>query len=410
MFSNNSFFALVFALLIAMPLHAQEIEDWNPKAIDTTLYNAFDVSKNTLENNNSIYPLLAKLYKIKHFSKENAVFVHIGDSHIQGDVTTSVIRNELQGYFGNAGRGMVFPYQVGKSNAPYDIFSSSTSEWKSSRLARVDTTITCGVSAFGMQSQCPDPEFNFELRAVNGTKDSFDKVQLFLGGAVSELYMEYNECDAENGCFSSAPDHTILNLKASTSAFRLAFPTNDSINFYGASLEKRDACGIIYHSIGANGAKYSDYTKTSQFWKHLNKLKADCFIVSLGTNEAQDPNLTAEIFINDVKIMVSKLRLASPEACIILTTPPVSYFKKSRPNPSLETITNALIDYCNATNLVYWDLYNLSKGIEGASIWKKKQLLRQDLVHFSKEGYSLQGNLFVAAFAKVWNEFLCKNY
>lgn len=91
MFSNKYFFALVFVLLIAMPLHAQKIEDWNPKAIDTTLYNAFDVSKNTLENNNSIYPLLAKLYKIKHFSKENAVFVHIGDSHIQGDVALSLI-------------------------------------------------------------------------------------------------------------------------------------------------------------------------------------------------------------------------------------------------------------------------------------------------------------------------------
>jgi len=408
--SNNCFFAFVFVLFSAVPLRAQKIEDWNPKKIDTTLNTAVNLSKNTLENNNSLFPLLAKLYKIKHYSKENAVFVHIGDSHIQGDVATSVIRNELQNYFGNAGRGMVFPYQVGKSNAPYDIFSSSKSEWRSSRLARPDTTITCGISAFGMQSQCPDPEFNFELRPVNGIKDSFDKVQLFLGGPVSELYLEYNDCDAENGCFASAPDHTILNLKALTSGFRLAFPTNDTIHFYGASLEKRDACGIIYHSIGANGAKYSDYNKTSQFWKHLKKLKADCFIVSLGTNEAQDLNLTSESFIIDVKIMVSKLRLASPDACIILTTPPVSYFKKSKPNPALETITASLIEYCNANNIVYWDLYSISNGIEGASIWKKKQLLRQDLVHFSREGYTLQGNLFVAAFAKVWNDFLCKNY
>jgi hypothetical protein len=238
--STNCFFAFVFVLFIAVPLRAQKIEDWNPKKIDTTLLTAVNLSKNTLENNNSLFPFLAKLYKIKHYSKENAVFVHIGDSHIQGDVATSVIRNELQNYFGNAGRGMVFPYQVGKSNAPYDIFSSSKSEWRSSRLARPDTTITCGISAFGMQSQCPDPEFNFELRPVNGVKDSFDKVQLFLGGPVSELYLEYNDCDAENGCFASAPDHIILNLKALTSGFRLAFPTNDTIHFYGASLEKRD--------------------------------------------------------------------------------------------------------------------------------------------------------------------------
>ncbi len=410
MFSIKSLFAFVFVALLAVPLQAQKIDDWVVKKIDSAALNGIDYSKNNLENTNSMFPLLAKLYKIKHFSKENAVFVHIGDSHIQADVATSVIRNELQSYFGNAGRGLVFPYQVGKSNAPYDIVSSSKSSWKSNRLARIDTLITCGVSAFGLQSQSVNPEFNLELRSINGVRDSFDKVQLFMGGPISELYMEYNDAQAENGCYPLAPDYTVFNLKSPTYGFRLTFPTTDSIRFYGASLEKKEACGIIYHSIGANGAKFSDYNKTKQFWKQLDKLHADCYIVSLGTNEAQDPNLTAEEFLIEVKIMVAKLQLVSPKACIILTTPPVSYYKKRNPNFSLEVITSALIEYCNANNLVYWDLFNVSQGLEGAKIWRKKQLLRQDLVHFSREGYVLQGNLFVDAFAKVWNEFLCKNY
>jgi hypothetical protein len=318
--------------LLAAPIQAQKIDDWMLKKIDSSALNSIDYSKNIFENTNSIFPLLAKLYKIKHFSKENAVFVHIGDSHIQADVATSVIRNEFQSYFGNAGRGLVFPYQVGKSNAPYDIISSSKSSWKSNRLARIDTLITCGISGFGMLSQSINPEFNLELQSINGIRDSFDKVHLFMGGPVSELYLEYNDSQAENSCFSLSPDYSVFHLKSPTSAFHLTFPTNDSIRFYGASLEKNASCGIIYHSIGANGAKYSDYNKTKQFWKQLNKLRADCYIVSLGTNEAQDPNLTAEDFIKEVKIMVTKLRLSSPDACIILTTPPVSYYKKKNPN------------------------------------------------------------------------------
>jgi len=63
----------------------------------------------------------------------------------------------------------------------------------------------------------------------------------------------------------------------------------------------------------------------------LDKLKADCYVVSLGTNEAQDPNLTGDAFLVDVKIMVNKLRQISPNACIILTTPPVSYYKNTVP-------------------------------------------------------------------------------
>ena len=68
------------------------------------------------------------------------------------------------------------------------------------------------------------------------------------------------------------------------------------------------------------------------------------------------------------------------------------------------------INYCNENNLVYWDLFNASKGLKGAAKWKSSKLLQSDLVHFSREGYTLQGNLFVDAFAKAWNGFLSKNY
>lgn len=408
--SNKSIYAFVILSLLAINLRAQKIDYWKLKKIDTTSLSTIDYSRNTLENTNSLNPLLAKLYKVKHYSKENVVFVHIGDSHIQADVSTSVIRKEMQSFFGNAGRGLVFPYQVGKSNSPYDVFSSTNSVWGSNRLARNDTLITCGVSAFGLQSQSINPEFNLELKYYNGSQDSFDKIHLFMGGNISELFLEYNNSSSENVCYSSAIDYTFLKLKSPTSSFHLTFPTADTIRFYGASLEKTGSSGIIYHSIGANGAKFSDYNKTAQFWKQLSKLHADCYIISLGTNEAQNPNLSGDEFLKDVKIMMSKLRLTSPEASIIITTPPVSYFKKSTPNISLEVITCALIDYCNSNNLVFWDLFNISYGLEGASIWKEKQLLRQDLVHFSREGYVLQGNLFIDAFARVWNEFLSKNY
>lgn len=410
MLTTKSLFAFILMSLFAMQSSAQHMQYWSFNKIDSTSYNKINYNKNTLENPNSLYPLLAKLYKIKHFSNENAVFVHIGDSHIQADIETSVIRNELQNYFGNAGRGLVFPYQVAKTNAPSDIISSSKSSWKNNRVARVDTLISCGVSAFGIESQSISPEFSIELRYINGYKDYFDKVDLFMGGKVSELFLEYNDSLAENNCYPVSPEFAQFRLKSNTSGFRLTFPTTDTIQFYGASLEKTNVGGIIYHSIGANGAKYSDFNKTVRFWKQLDKLKADCYIVSLGTNEAQDPNLTGDAFLVDVKIMVKKLRQISPDACIILTTPPVSYYKKHRPNQSLEVITNALIDYCNQNNLVYWDLFNTSKGLEGAKTWKATQYLRSDLVHFSREGYILQGNLFVDAFVKTWNDFLCKNY
>jgi len=409
MFFKKSLFVFTFTLLLTMQMSAQKLENWTIKGIDSSLSQKVDYSKNVFINTNSMNPLLAKLYKIKHFSKENAVFVHIGDSHIQADLETSVIRNELQSYFGNSGRGLVFPYQVAKTNAPIDINSSSKTIWKNNRVARLDTMISCGISAFGLESQSINPELNLELRPINGVKDSFDKVRLFMGGNVSELAFEYNDSLTENICYSIAPSYAEFNLKSAASGFKLSFPTTDTIQFYGASLERKETAGIIYHSIGANGAKFSDFNKTAKFWKQMKNLNPDCYIISFGTNEAQDPNLKAEDFLDNVNIMVNKIRLISPNACIILTTPPVSYFKKIRPNQSLEVITDALIQFSNENNVVCWDLFNTSRGSEGAKTWKSTQLLRGDLVHFSKEGYMLQGTLFADAFAKVWNEFLNKN-
>jgi lysophospholipase L1-like esterase len=408
MTSYKFFFAAIMVAFCVNTTCAQKTDTWAFKKIDSTNTSLLNYSKNTLENTATMKPLLAKLYKIKHFSKENAVFVHIGDSHIQADIETSAIRNELQAYFGNAGRGLIFPYQVAKTNAPWDISSSSKSTWKNNRLARIDTLIPCGITGFGIESQSINPEFNLELRNINGIKDSFDKVKLFLGGNISELVLEYNE-QSENNCFTTAPKFTELNLKAATSGFKLTFPSTDTIRFYGASLEKKDTPGIVYHSIGANGAKYLDYNKTSRFWQQIKDLNADCFIISLGTNEAQDPNLKAEDFLDEVNIMVNRLRKISPNACIILTTPPVSYFRKETPNPSLEVIANALMQFSNENNVVCWDLFNACRGAEGAKSWKAGQLLRSDLVHFSTEGYILQGNLFVDAFVKIWNDFLKKN-
>lgn len=406
---KQTLFKVLLLLTLGVNLsYGQKTAPWAFKKVDSTVTTTINYGKNTLENTNTLNPLLAKLYKIKHFSKENAVFVHIGDSHIQADIETSAIRNELQAYFGNAGRGLVFPYQVAKTNAPWDISSNSKSTWKNNRLARIDTLIPCGITGFGLESQSSNPEFNLELKYFNGNKDTFDKVKLFLGGNPSELVLEYND-QSENNCFASAPKFTELNLKAATSGFKLTFPSTDTIRFYGASLEKKDTPGILYHSIGANGAKYSDFNKTSRFWQQIKDLNADCYIISLGTNEAQDPNLKAEDFLDEVNIMVNRLRKISPNACIILTTPPVSYFRKTRPNPSLDVIADALMQFSNENNVVCWDLFNASRGAEGAKAWKAAQLLRSDLVHFSTEGYTLQGHLFVDAFVKIWNDFLKKN-
>src|SRR5690606_31485683 len=56
--------------------------------------------------------------------------------------------------------------------------------------------------------------------------------------------------------------------------------------------------GIIYHSIGVNGAKFLDYNKYPLFFEQLKALNPDLIIISLGTNEAFDK---ADFTIDDFR-------------------------------------------------------------------------------------------------------------
>lgn len=61
-----------------------------------------------------------KLKQNEKHNNQKINIVHIGDSHIQGDLMTNEIRKNLQQKFGNGGRGLVFPYQLAQTNGSYN--------------------------------------------------------------------------------------------------------------------------------------------------------------------------------------------------------------------------------------------------------------------------------------------------
>ena len=381
---------------------------WQLQAKNFNKNKAIDSTLNKFENAASMLPFLKKLYRIKsENSSEKAIIVHLGDSHIQADIMTGVTRNEFQTFFGNAGRGLVFPFQVAKSNAPSDILSSSKNNWTTSRLTKIDTTIACGISGFGLQTRDLNSKINFEMRTLNGRKVTFDKLDFFYGKGLKEVNFDFNEIQ-KTVEIDSTSEFSSFDFDVPISNFQLSFTKKDSLalKFFGTSLIKKDNSGVIYHAIGANGAKFSDYNKTRLFWKQIPKLNADCYIISLGTNEAQDQKLTSEQFLLQIKTSVEKLKTLSPNAVIVLVSPPLSYYKQKKPNAILIMMAETIKKYSLENEIIFWDFFNISKGLKGASIWRKMKLLRPDLVHYSKDGYVLQGNLLADAFAKLYNEFV----
>ena len=356
---------------------------------------------NRISNNSGLDSFYQKLHRLKSGDSGTVSIVHLGDSHIQADFLTAVVRNGLQDFFGNAGRGLVFPYQLAQSNSPDDVYSSSSIRWQFNRIAHPEISIGYGISGYSIKTTAANASLQLSLR---GLARPFTRIRLF-----ADSLADWNIKPVDNDSsfeMERMPDCncTTFDLDRENTGFNLSSQTPDvSKIIYGASLENNNP-GVIYHTIGVNGARFDQYNLADLFWQQLPALKADLFIISLGTNEAQWDAFPETAFKKTLQLFIEKLKAASPSACILFTTAPDSY-KRRRYNGVLRDLNSALINYCNTNYLPEWDLYRITNGYGSAYSWARRGLMTSDRIHFTPEGYRLQGSLLLSALAKGYNGF-----
>lgn len=357
---------------------------------------------NRISNIAGLDSFFQRIHRLKSNGIGTVSIVHIGDSHIQADLLTAVVRNGFQDFFGNAGRGLVFPYQLAQSNSPDDIYSSSSTRWQFNRIAHPEIPVGYGISGYSIKTSTASASFQFSLR---GLARPFTRVRLF-ADSLSHWTMKPLDSDSllEMQKLSDC-NCSIFELDKENTGFSLSSQTPEVPKIiYGVSLETRNP-GIIYHAIGVNGARFDQYNLADLFWQQLPALKADLFIISLGTNEAQWEAFPETAFKKTLQLFVEKLKAASPQASILFTTAPDSY-KRRRYNSVLREINSTLINFCNSNYLPVWDLYRITNGYGSAYSWARRGLMTPDRIHFTPEGYRLQGSLLLSALAKGYNGFI----
>lgn len=301
----------------------------------------------------------------------------------------------MQKKFGNAGRGLVFPYAMALSNSPQDIKSHSNIPWQYNRLAHPELGANSGVSGFIIYSRDSSGKINISLKDPAVFDSSC--IGLFMDkSTATRCHIYFNNDTIGSRITDSSHVHAGPLEKIS-----IDFSNNDStFSFYGLTMENNKG-GLLYHNIGVNGARYDQYNITPGFWKDLPSLKADLYIVSLGTNEAQKDSFNREAFQQQLSMFVENLRVASPGASVLITTAMDSY-KKQKPNHILKQINDALADYCSKEKIALWDLYRITNGLGSSRHWLKAGLMNKDRIHFLKEGYELQGKLLLSAIMNAY--------
>lgn len=338
--------------------------------------------------------------------------VHIGGSHLQADIYSDRIRGRFQTFEqgNNGGRGFIFPYSVARTNNPSNYSVSYSGRWESCRNVESRKTCPLGLSGISVTTYDTASSITISFPENNLVNYDFNRVRIFyLDDSIS-----FDPSIRIQGKILSkgkSDGYTVWNLESHADSLVLDFSMTDSLQhrftLFGISLETDDP-GVIYHAIGVNGAKLPSYIRCSLLPQHLSELGPDMVVLSIGTNDANTRYFNAETYRQNYDTLIRQIRQALPDAAILLTVPNDSYLYRRYVNRNTEKVKDVIMDLAGEFNCGVWDFYSVMGGLNSIWVWNRFGLAKRDLIHFTREGYELQGDLFFNAFLRSYDNYIDK--
>lgn len=168
--------------------------------------------------------------------------------------------------------------------------------------------------------------------------------------------------------------------------------------------------GIVYHVIGINGATCDKFL-THGLLDEIEKLRPDLVIMSFGTNEAHGRLYNKARHTAVMNTLLSSLKACCPDSAFLLTTPPGAYVRLNRNRRVINTRTPLVVEnelkFVREHALAVWNLYDIAGGSKHACLnWTSANMFQRDKIHFTREGYTLQGLLLHEALIKAYNDYV----
>ena len=157
----------------------------NENTLDFANYTFIDTSINEIH-----FPAGDESYKHFYEKMDSLVFenkgqvriVHFGGSHIQADVFSNRVRENLVKRYPGlaAGRGFVFPYSAARTNTPSSYASYYKGKWDMSKNVLKEITKPLGLLGIAVSTTDPRAEISIFLNQYNNTPIwFFNEVRVF---------------------------------------------------------------------------------------------------------------------------------------------------------------------------------------------------------------------------------------
>lgn len=425
---KHSFIISIFLLLFAnwsvsqRVLHSSKFDSLDTYSFPESLYldsaihtnyPFIDLHKNNFQFFSSTSPNWERFYTefdamVKQKDRKLSVY-HLGGSHIQADIYSHDFRSFLQQHWEDipGERGIVFPFNLAKTNNPANYSFTSPNSWTGFRsVVKRPTHIDFGVT--GAAIVCADSLIQIQFRHNRTVvQPAFNKVRIFHNKGAFPFTLHLGDCELlvtekehnprlgyTDICFSDP---------IQTMDIEFARNTSDTIELLLSGFQfSNDFAGFSYTSIGINGAGLYTYLDNKNFKEQLSLYPPDLFLFSVGTNDGNVPydKFEPQVYKNNLEKMMKLVLETNPSCAILLTVPNDSYYHRKYLNRNIARQREVIQELAAKYKMPVWDFYGIMGELGSSKTWQSHGLMQSDKVHFTGVGYHLKGDLLIDAFQK----------
>jgi len=330
--------------------------------------------------------------------------MHYGDSQLEGDRMTGVLREKIQDLFGGSGSGLLPPVQrIGMATATVETSPELThfmyfgspefhAEHKRygplGQVAQVDSLATFSVRAHG--------------GSVYPHCRSFRKVSIAMMGD-GDFTVESGENVLEMTCplDSTYDGLRIFSATLPSSTSRATITARGHMEVFGIMID--GASGVAVDNIAMRGVSGTLFTSIDRrslapFFRQQN---VQLLILQYGGNSIPylTPGEKISNYMRQLKAQVALFRRMIPDVHMIFIGPSdmaTSIEDEMKTYPCLPLVVDSLRTMAQESGIAFWDMYRAMGGRGSMVRWVEAdpQLAGEDYIHFTPRGSRRMSEMF----------------
>ena len=365
-------------------------------------------------------PFFHTLDELKEGNILRTRILHFGDSQIENDRMTALIRYRLQKMFGGTGSGLVQPIPLYSGSMAYQ--QEYQGNWlRYTYFRNRDTTIShnsYGVMAAFASVPPPTTEgwpmlhYSFNLSRRSG---QCDRVKVFLHSYVEGASLVFHVNDTISDTIRNLPagysvaDYRHVGIIKDLRLY-LNFPEGGRL--YGLSFESYS--GVQMDNIALRGSSGLIFSKMDREQQEamMHQLAPSLILLQFGGNVV--PYMNPRYYRREFEKELAFFREICPGVPIIVIGPADMSIREKgmfETYPGLEKIRDALKTATLESGFAFWDLYEAMGGYNSmpSFVHADPPLASTDYVHFNGLGINVVAEMFYNSLMIEYQRYLEQN-